>query len=50
MQILLDTTRLIMAKLGMPMKYWVDTIQIAVYVRNFIPTSYQLVMRVVKKI
>lgn len=39
MRTILDMARSMLAESGLPVKYWADAVQTAVYVRNFIPSS-----------
>jgi len=41
MQMVLDSTRTMLAKLGISLKYWANAIQSVIYVKNFIPSLRQ---------
>jgi len=40
LQTILDRVRTVMAKSGLPTRYWADVVQAMVYVQNLVPSSW----------
>jgi len=39
MRTILNETQIAMTESGLPVKYWVDAVQIVVYIQNLLPNS-----------